>query len=296
MAVIKAAVESGITEVIVAYSGGKDSLAVLDLCCKYFKRVVPYWMYVVNGLSFHESHHAYIEAKYGVKIIRVPDWRLAHILRSGVCRYVTGQAKLIPSVTVREIENSIRLRTGIHWVASGETCGESLQRRGMIVGCNGICPSRGHIYPIGWWRRRDVHSYLSQNRIVLSSEYRVMTDGRSFSGIEPKQVLDIKKHFPADYEKIKKMFPLIEAQCVRREAAILVEQAEEAVKKEVSDKVREEKEAAVALLQAEKKATREAKASEKKAERDRIRAEKPPKVKKEKKCPKDPSSKLAKQD
>ena len=219
--VIKAAKEFGIDSVVVAYSSGKDSLATLDLCFKHFKRVVPYFMYLIKGLDFQEVHLKYIEAKYATDIVRVPDWRLCRIMRNGVARHLTPVMDSMPSVKWSDVENYIRNQTGLHWIASGETQFESLARRGMIQATkNGIDIPRGHIYPVGYWKRQQVESYLSHHGIMLPSEYRVMTNKRSFGGISMDEMHDIKKNYPNDYAKIKKLFPLADTQAIRYETEL----------------------------------------------------------------------------
>lgn len=255
LAVIRAMKQSGVKEVIVAFSSGKDSLACLELCVEHFDRVVPYFMYIVKGLSFQEQHLKYIEAKYSLEVLRIPDWRLAKMLAGDFCRHKTVNSQSTKIITWRDVDNYVRSKTGIHWVASGETVNESLHRRGMIVSSNGICPKRGHFYPVGWWRRQDVHSFLSQRGIILPSEYRIMRDGRSFGGISPTQLADIKASYPDDYAKILKLFPLAEIQIVRgaimdeeraKADALKKSEREERNKIKVADRSRLRKEARLA--------------------------------------------------
>lgn len=50
--------------VLVSFSMGKDSIAVMDLCFKYFKHVQPFFMYMVPGLKFQEEALAKYEHHY----------------------------------------------------------------------------------------------------------------------------------------------------------------------------------------------------------------------------------------
>jgi len=61
-------------EVIVFYSGGKDSLCVLDLCSKIFEKVVCVFMYFIPGLACAEKQLQYARDKYGVEIKQYPHW------------------------------------------------------------------------------------------------------------------------------------------------------------------------------------------------------------------------------
>lgn len=216
LAVIREAKRFGINEVLLSYSGGKDSAACLDLCAKHFDRVVPFFMYVVKGLSFQEVYLRHIERRYDVEILRLPHWQLGQIINSSSFMHHSAANKKAPrSVSGRDVEMKLRKETGLTWVVSGETTDESLQRNGMIKSCNSICTKRGHIYAIGHWRRKDVEGYLSDNDIPLPPEYSVTLDKRSFGGLRMEQIAPIKERFPSDYEKIKRQFPLVDAQVAR---------------------------------------------------------------------------------
>lgn len=58
-------------------------------------------------------------------------------------------------------------------------------------------------------------SYLKLRRLPLSLENKEL--GFSFRSLQGKDLGKIKRRFPEDFEKIKKMFPLVEAELKRGE-------------------------------------------------------------------------------
>lgn len=213
--VIHRAIDLGIREVAVAVSGGKDSIATLDLCHEYFDRVEAYFMYLVSGLSFQERYLRYIEHRYNLTIHRVPHWALSRMFRDCVFRHETKQAANIKLVRVKDVETYIRRKLNVNWIATGEKVYDSMERRIQIVQADGVNHSRHRIWPIGWWTHYDVFSYLNRKDVLPSPEYKITTDGKSFGSLWAQQILPIAENYPEDYARIRKVFPLIDAQIQR---------------------------------------------------------------------------------
>lgn len=192
--------------VLVGFSGGKDSTACLDLCFRYFKNVQPFFMYIVPDLEFQERTLRYYEKRYHTEIIRVPHFMLAEFMRYGSFRWPDFD---VPIVNTVELYNYLREKTGIYWICAGERIADSIIRRAMIKNSSSIDTKRGRFYPLAYWNVAQVRSYNKQRKLPLSLENKVL--GYSFRSLQSGDLMDIKKYFPEDYEKIKDMFPLIDA-------------------------------------------------------------------------------------
>ena len=199
--------------VIVAYSGGKDSAVVLDLCCRFFSRVEVFFMHYVQALSFQDEIISYAEDRYGVDVIRLPHFELGELYRNGLYRRPDPTVK---KLHCNDVYTHVRRMTGIHWIAGGERISDSLWRRAMLKNTGSISENKGRFYPIASWTKADVLKYISDNKIRISPEYRTL--GHSFRGLNGKDLSLIKRHYPQDYAKIMAAFPMCDAAVFRYEA------------------------------------------------------------------------------
>lgn len=207
--------DAGHQEIIVSFSGGKDSVAVLDLCHRVFERVHAFFLYVVPGLECEESILRRFEAKYGLKFLRLPSPTIANLLKSGWM--VPHAFRLRRQLKFDDLYRAARKKTGAHYIALGHRMDESLQRRGMISSTteNGIDHKNGKVYPLAHWNAKSVYSYLRHRQIPMVDHFGAWdTTGLSF---ERGTLQRLRERFPGDYEKLCDVFPMLPAKVLRDE-------------------------------------------------------------------------------
>lgn len=188
--------------VIVGFSGGKDSIVTLDLCFKYFKNVKPFFMYLVPGLSFQEKMLNRYEERYNTEIIRLPHFECSNFLKYGCFTLADWSVDI---VGINDTYSYLRELTGIHWIAAGERCADSIVRNAMIKKSGSIDHGRGRFYPLAYWKKNDVMEYIKYKKLYLSPEQKKL--GFSFRSLAGSELAVIKEHYPEDYEKILKVYP-----------------------------------------------------------------------------------------
>lgn len=214
---LRRAKSAGAERVLVALSGGKDSLVSLDLCVKEFgaKNVVAWFMYFVPGLAIAEAPVRAAAARHGIELLTIPHWDLPRMFKFAVLRkHIRGTGDW-RDVRLADVELLVRARTGIDWIVYGHRADESLERRGMIKACDGCDEKRRRVYPLRWWKGADSYAYLRMNRIPVPSTL----GGFRNSGIDvsPECLHYLREHHPADYRKICNFFPFAEAALARAE-------------------------------------------------------------------------------
>lgn len=198
--------------VIVAFSGGKDSVVTLDLCARYFKTVHVFFMYLVPGLSFQEAAMRWVEKRYGLETYRVPHFMLSEWLALGTFR---KEDAAVPMVTPRDIYQHVRLHFDCWWVAAGERQADSIIRRAMMKKSGSIDEPRGRFYPVAHFKKADVVRYIAAHQLKVSPESPWL--GHSFRSLEPEEMFLVKHHYPADFERIQAMFPFVGASVMKFE-------------------------------------------------------------------------------
>lgn len=199
--------QSRVTDsVIVGFSGGKDSIVTLDLCVKYFKRVVPFFMYLVPELEFQERTLKWYENKYNIEIIRIPHFECSNFLKYGSFTISDWNVDI---VGINDTYEYLRQTTNIEWIAAGERAADSIVRNAMLKKSGSIDFKRKRFFPLIYWKKQDVFAYIKYKKLYLSPEQKKI--GFSFRSLAGSELSVIKSLYPDDYKKILKVYPFAEA-------------------------------------------------------------------------------------
>lgn len=205
--------QSRVTDsVIVGFSGGKDSIVTLDLCFKYFKRVTPFFMYLVPDLEFQEQMLRRYEEKYNTEIIRIPHFECSNFLKYGSFTLADWNVDI---VGINDTYEYLRQTTNIEWIAAGERAADSIVRNAMLKKSGSIDFKRKRFFPLIYWKKQDVLAYIKYKKLYLSPEQKKI--GFSFRSLAGSELSVIKSLYPDDYKKILKVYPFAEAGVIRYE-------------------------------------------------------------------------------
>jgi 3'-phosphoadenosine 5'-phosphosulfate sulfotransferase (PAPS reductase)/FAD synthetase len=204
---------------LVFYSGGKDSLALAELCHRTFERVDGAFMYLVPGLECVEEQLDFARKRWGMTIRQYPHWVLSRVLRAGVYRFVGFNQLLdysagagrhensegIPELGLHDIYAMAKAEAQIGLIATGAKKSDSLWRRKMM----GNWGTRKDIlYPLKHWNKPDVYSFLMANHIPIPDTSKANATGIDLT---QKSLLWLADSHPRDFQKLCEVFPLAEA-------------------------------------------------------------------------------------
>lgn len=199
-----------------AISGGKDSLAILDLVQRAgFRRIEGFAMHFLPGLRCFDAGVDAAERRHGVKIHRVQHWMTINMVAQGVFRPHVKELRGAPKAGVKDIWAQIRKQTGIRLIATGERADETIWRRGQMARCGGFSTEQDHLFPVHDWSEGDVLAYLSARKIPVPRGL----GRKNMSGVDLRAdtLAYLRDNYPDDYTKILAVFPYAGAQLARQE-------------------------------------------------------------------------------
>ena len=193
---------------ILFYSGGKDSIALLDLMAKEFEEVVCVFMYFVKDLEHTDKYIRFSKAKYSnVKFIEVPHWILSQIHRSGMfC--VPQKIRLI---NLKDVIEAVKIKTGIQYAFIGEKKADNMNRRIKLrlYELEAISTTN-NVYPLSNWRDGDVLNYIQRNKLPKPINYGKKKNRSVGVFFDTDVFVWLRSHYPGDLQKILKVYPLSE--------------------------------------------------------------------------------------
>lgn len=190
---------------------GKDSIVLLDLCYKKFKRVIVVFMYLVKDLEHIMRYYNYAKTKYpNIEFVQVPHYALFNYIKTGYMgiKQNTKQRQW----TLSDITDKLREKLGVEWACYGFKQSDSLNRRLMLRsytdGKEAINWKTKKFYPLSTYRNKEIMDFILDHRL---KNPEVCGTNKQSSGVDIEDVeyqKYLKELFPADLEKIYKVFPM----------------------------------------------------------------------------------------
>lgn len=209
--------------VIVSFSRGKDAIAALHQCRRYWSRVVPFFLGVIPGLRFEEEDLKRWEDVLGAEVYRYAHPSLFRMLRARVYQ-TPARDRLIDTLDLPSanaysyttIEEDVRRRAGVPdaFIAIGTRSADSLARRTNMIRTGTLNPARRSFFAVFDWKADDVERAIRELGQPLPIDYRIF--GRSFDGIDARFMLPMREHLPDDFARVLRWFPLADLDLHRR--------------------------------------------------------------------------------
>ncbi len=211
-------------KIIVAFSSGKDAVAMAVELNRHFEELIPFCCYYVPGLRIMDEALSYYEDKlFKRPIIRAPhpvfiEWMAGFRYQTPEGARQIARMGLPETLSFRDIVNDLAEEHGIDRgvpYALGARAGEFFTRAVMCSKSGGLQSGKGQWWPIWQMNRAEVLATIEGAGLALSREYDLFHS--SFCGLDFGFMSQIAKHEPEDWATIKLWFPLIEAELLRFE-------------------------------------------------------------------------------
>ena len=189
---------------ILAFSGGKDSIVMLDIAMKSgVKNIIPIHFYYAENIPSRQKLIRYYEEKYKIKINQEISW-YGQTIKMGV------------KVNQKKIYDKARMKYNVTYIAEGIKKTDSIIRCALIKkSVEGINRKMMTVYPLHRWYDKAVEAYIKQNKLYLPPEYQANVK-HDLSNINIDCLDWVKKNLPEDYKVIIAQYPKLKEKEIQR--------------------------------------------------------------------------------
>ena len=205
------------------FSRGKDSLCAFLQLRRFFKRIIPFHCAAIPGLNYAEQALLYDEEMFNTRILRMTEGTVYTNLYGGMYQTLEGLCDLLVNRDFREyrkLDMLDELRQIYHipkaWCAFGIAASDSLDRRIWVMNVQGRNEGNKTFYPCYDWPREKIIETVRESGLMLPPEYKYSKFSMPAMPCATYNRI-FAKHFPDDYERMKDVFPLMEAKTFREE-------------------------------------------------------------------------------
>lgn len=209
---------------ILAFSTGKDSIGAWLQMRRHFKRIIPYYCYIVPGLEFVEDSLKYYEDFFGAHIYRLPHRSMYRYLRGMIFQSPQHVTKIealdLPGDEYDDdmigeiIRDAAKLPEGCY-TGTGVRMADSPMRRIGIKTHGAINHNAKRFYPVYDWNKARLLNEIDAAGVKLPVDYRIF--GNTFDGLDYRFLKPLRENFPRDYERVLAWYPLADLEIFRRE-------------------------------------------------------------------------------
>lgn len=207
--------------ILLSFSCGKDSLALWLYLREHFN-IIPYHLWWIPDMEYVEVSLDYYEKYFQTRIYRMASPIFYDMFTTCAFqppdRVAVIDGLRMPRFDLPAVDDILAGHLGLDepFCAVGMRMADNLLRRTLMQqqGVLGF-KRRRYFYGIWDWNVGQVSDIIRQHGVKLAPEYGVI--GRTIGSFQYQELADMRRAFPADFEKLRQWFPLIDLEFFRYE-------------------------------------------------------------------------------
>lgn len=214
--------QKGDNRVLLSFSG-KDSLAAWLYLHENGFEVIPYWCYMVPGLSFDVEMIEYYQDFFKTKIYRFLHPAAYHLLY-GLCFQPPDLVSTILKMDLQKIDYAFLESRVIEYeglrpdtfTAVGIRAADNMMRHRLVHQMGPLGLKHRRYWWAAWdFKIDDVMEIIRRHGAKLPKSYAIW--GATGDILHYRYLKILRDQAPADYEKVLQMYPLIDIEIFRYE-------------------------------------------------------------------------------